>query len=210
MILQKQKKWMLSLSGAALLSGCAVMPEPITNEEQLASIDADKKVLLDKQVAVEAPISLYQAMARALKNNLDHRVKLMEKAVADGQSDIALFNMLPDLVASAGYKGRDNFSASNSRSTETGLESLVTSTSQDRSRRVYDFSFSWNILDFGVSYFQAKQEANKVLVAEENRRKTAQILMQDVRTAFWRMASTQQIEIEIETILSDARLAFSG
>ena len=209
MILQKQKKWMLSLSGAALLSGCAVMPEPITNEEQLASIDADKKILLDKQVAVEAPISLYQAMARALKNNLDHRVKLMEKAVADGQSDIALFNMLPDLVASAGYKGRDNFSASNSRSTETGLESLVTSTSQDRSRRVYDFSFSWNILDFGVSYFQAKQEANKVLVAEENRRKTAQILMQDVRTAFWRMASTQQIEIEIETILSDARLALA-
>jgi len=207
MISKKQRKWIAGISAATLLSGCAVMPEPITYDEQLASVNADKQVLFGQKELVEKPISLYQAMARALKNNLDHRVKIMEKAVADGQSDISLFNLLPDLVASAGYRGRDNFSASNSRSTDDGTESLRTSTSQDRSRKVYDFSFSWNVLDFGVSYFQAKQEANKVLVSEENRRKTAQNLMQDVRTAFWRMASTQLIATEIETIISDARLA---
>jgi len=84
---------------------------------------------------------------------------------------------------------------------------LETSTSQDRSRKVYDFTFSWNVLDFGVSYFQAKQDANRVLVAEESRRKTAQLLMQDVRTAFWRMAGTQQLEGEIDKILGSARQA---
>lgn len=207
MNLYKQEKLLILFSAIALVSGCAVMPEPITHDEQVASIDADKKVLFDQQEPVNAPISLYQAMARALKNNLDHRVKMMEKAVADGQSDIALFDLLPNLTASAGYRGRDNYSASNSRSIATDTQSLVTSTSQDRSRRVYDFSFSWNILDFGVSYFRAKQEANRVLVAEENRRKTAQNLMQDVRTAFWRMASTQLIASDIENILTSSRSA---
>ncbi len=190
-----------------LISGCSVMPEPITDDEQQAAISADQQTLFARNDAIEKPLTLYQAMARALKNNLDHRVKMMEKAVADGQSDIALFNMLPELAASVGYRGRDNFNASNSRSTDDGTESLRTSTSQDRSRDVYNFSFSWNLLDFGVSYFQAKQDANKVLRSEENRRKTAQNLMQDVRTAFWRMASTQLIAEEIDTIIYDARLA---
>jgi len=200
-------QFVAGLSGIVLLAGCAIMPEPITHVEQKTSLDADKQVIFAKQEPVSAPISVYEAMARALKYNLNHRVKMMEHAVADGQSDLAKYNLLPDLIASAGYRGRDNFSASSSRSTTTGRQSLETSTSQDRSRKVYDFTFSWNVLDFGVSYFQAKQDANRVLVAEESRRKTAQLLMQDVRTAFWRMAGTQQLEGEIDKILDSARQA---
>jgi len=200
-------QFIAGLSGIVLLTGCAIMPEPITQTEQQASLNADKQVLFAKQEPILAPITVYEAMARALKYNLNHRVKMMEHAVADGQSDLAKYNLLPDLVASAGYRGRDNYNASSSRSTSTGQQSLVTSTSQDRSRKVYDFTLSWNVLDFGVSYFQAKQDANRVLVAEESRRKTAQLLMQDVRTAFWRMAGTQQMEGEIDKILGSARQA---
>lgn len=200
-------QFIAGLSGIVLLTGCAIMPEPITQTEQQASLNADKQVIFAKQEPILAPITVYEAMARALKYNLNHRVKMMEHAVADGQSDLAKYNLLPDLIASAGYRGRDNFNASSSKSTATGRQSLETSTSQDRSRKVYDFTFSWNVLDFGVSYFQAKQDANRVLVAEESRRKTAQLLMQDVRTAFWRMAGTQQLEGEIDKILGSARQA---
>ena len=201
-------QFIAGLSGIVLLAGCAIMPEPITQTEQQASLNADKQVIFAKQEPISAPISVYEAMARALKYNLNHRVKMMEHAVADGQSDLAKYNLLPDLIASAGYRGRDNFNASSSRAIAPGgLQSQVPSTSQDRSRKVYDFTFSWNVLDFGVSYFQAKQDANRVLVAEESRRKTAQLLMQDVRTAFWRMAGTQQLESDIEKILGSARQA---
>jgi len=198
---------MAGLSGIVLLAGCAIMPEPITPDEQQASLDADKQVIFAKQEPIVGPLSVYEAMARSLKYNLNHRVKMMEHAVAEGQSDLAKYSLLPDLIASAGYRGRDNYNASSSRSIATGRQSLETSTSQDRSRKIYDFTFSWNVLDFGVSYFQAKQDANRVLVAEENRRKTAQLLMQEVRTAFWRMAGTQQLEGEIDKVLVDARQA---
>lgn len=200
-------QFVAGLSGLVLLAGCAIMPEPITQVEQKTSLDADKQVIFAKQEPIVAPISVYEAMARSLKYNLNHRVKMMEHAVADGQSDLAKYSLLPDLIASAGYRGRDNYNASNSRNAVTGAQQLQSSTSQDRSRKVYDFTFSWNVLDFGVSYFQAKQDANRVLVAEESRRKTAQLLMQDVRTAFWRMAGTQQLEGEIDKILGSAREA---
>lgn len=200
-------RFIAGVSGLVMLTGCAIMPEPLTRIEQQTSLDADKQVIFAKQEAIVAPISVYDAMARALKYNLNHRVKMMEHAVADGQSDLAKYNLLPDLIASAGYRGRDNYNASSSRSTSTGRQSLETSTSQDRSRKVYDFTFSWNVLDFGVSYFQAKQDANRVLIAEESRRKAAQLLMQEVRTAYWRMAGTQQMEGDIDKILTDARQA---
>jgi multidrug efflux system outer membrane protein len=200
-------QFIAGLTGVVMLAGCAIMPEPITQVEQKASLDADKQIIFAKQEPIVAPLSVYDAMARALKYNLNHRVKMMEHAVADGQSDLAKFSLLPDLIASAGYRGRDNYNASNSRNAITGEQQLQSSTSQDRSRKVYDFTFSWNVLDFGVSYFQAKQDANRVLVAEESRRKTAQLLMQDVRTAFWRMAGTQQLEGEIDKILGSAKQA---
>lgn len=198
-----------SVSAMVLLAGCAIMPEPITQVEQQKSLNADKQVIFAKQEPLVAPLSIYEAMARSLKYNLNHRVKMMEHAVAEGQSDLAKYSLLPDLIASAGYRGRDNYNASNSRNAITGAQQLQSSTSQDRSRKVYDFTFSWNVLDFGVSYFQAKQDANRVLVAEESRRKTAQLLMQDVRTAFWRMAGTQQLEGEIDKILGSAREALT-
>jgi outer membrane protein TolC len=200
-------RFIAGLSGIVMLAGCAIMPEPITQVEQQTSLDADKQVLFAKQEPVLAPLSVYDAMARALKYNLNHRVKMMEHAVAEGQSDLAKYSLLPDLIATGGYRGRDNYSASNSRNAVTGAQQLQSSTSQDRSRKVYDITVSWNVLDFGVSYFQAKQDANRVLVAEENRRKAAQLLMQDVRTAFWRMAGTQQLEGEIDKILGSARQA---
>ncbi len=197
------------LSGATLLSACALMPDPITDEERQEQIAADTKLIFTEEKKVTKPITLYEAMARSLKHNLEHRVKMMEQAVADGQSDVTNFSLLPDLIASAGYKGRDSFNASSSRSIETGTESLVTSTAQDKSRRTYDLIFSWNILDFGVSFFQARQDANRVLISEESRRKTAQLLMQEVRTAFWRTASTQQVQEQLKGVLKDARTALA-
>ena len=35
-----------------------------------------------------------------------------------------------------------------------------------------DLGLSWNVLDFGVSYYQSKQNADRLLVAQERRRKT--------------------------------------
>ena len=60
-------------------------------------------------------------------------------------------------------------------------ESLRPSTSQERERTLANLNFSWNALDFGVSYYRAQQKADQVLMAEERRRKVVQNVLQDVR-----------------------------
>ncbi len=52
---------------------------------------------------------------------------------------------------------------------------------------------SWNLLDFGVSYFRARQLADQKLIAEERRRKAVQMIMHDVRVAWWRAEAAERL-----------------
>ena len=69
---------------------------------------------------------------------------------------LANLEMLPQLVANAGFSNRDNFSGSSSSallsSSSVGDQSLVSSTSSERDVIDADLTLSWDVLDFGLSY----------------------------------------------------------
>lgn len=73
--------------------------------------------------AITGPLSMDEAMARALKYNLDRRAKMMEEALALNQLDVSHFDMLPKLVAQAGYSTRNNDRINESRDAITGAPS---------------------------------------------------------------------------------------
>jgi len=193
----------------AVLSGCAVTPQAITANERSAQITADKDAMFAGQEAITGPITLEDAIARALKYNLDNRLKLMEEALATRQLDSANFNLLPKLTANAGYSDRNNEYGSSSMDLATGNQSLVPSTSQDKSRTATDLTFSWNILDFGVSYFQAKQQANQGLILQERRRKVVQTMTQQVRQSYWQAVGAQLLENKINEVIGGAEKALT-
>jgi outer membrane protein TolC len=191
----------------AAVTGCAVQPKALTPQEREAAVQADRKSMFGEQEAVAGPISLDEALARAVKYNLDHRLKLMEEAVSKRQLDLSRTDLLPKLVAQAGYSARDNTLASSSRDVSTGTQSLVPSTSTDRERNTADLGLSWNALDFGVSYYTAQQNADRVLIAQERRRKVLHVLMQQTRQAYWQAVGAQQLESRIDPVLKLARQA---
>src|SRR5207245_2536615 len=125
------------------------------------------------------------------------------------------YDLLPKLVASAGYTKRSEDLVSRAQDSVTGAPSLSNPfISSDREHTVYDLGLTWNLLDFGVSYYSAKQNADRVLIAVERRRKAMHVLIQDVRIAFWRAASAQKLSGEVkqaivlaESALADARAA---
>ncbi|WP_417831830.1 TolC family protein [Terasakiella sp.] len=183
----------LLMSSALVLAGCSVTPEPLTMEDHLQRIERDSKALFANQEKIEAPITLYDAMARALKYNLDQRLKLMETVLSRKNLTMANFSLLPQMTVEAGYTGRDNYMGSNSQSLSTGQESLESSTSSDRELKSASLGFTWNVLDFGLSYVRAKQLSDRVLISEERRRKVVHNIIQDVRAAFWDAASAQRL-----------------
>ncbi len=193
--------------GAVLLGACTVRPSPISISDRSLQALADRALMFAGQEEIDGPITLYEGMARGIKYNLDHRLKIMEQATAIAGLNLTQFDMLPRVVAQAGYTERSNVLAAFSRSVLTGRETLEPSTSQDRGRWAGNIVYTWNILDFGVSYFQARQSADRVLIAGERRRKVVQNLIMDIRFAFWRAAAAQLLGDRVQEALNQAQVA---
>jgi len=197
------------LAVTAVVAGCSVTPRPLTQDEVRDRVKQDTASMYTDQAPINAAISMEEAVARALKYNLDYRLKKMESALALGLTDYASYDMLPQMVASAGYRDRSNFSGGTSIGILDGEISDRPTSSDERSRSTRGVEFSWNALDFGVSYYRARQQGDQFLVAEERRRKVVQNLLQDVRAAYWRALGAQRLNAQADDILQRASLALT-
>ena len=148
--------------------------------------------MFSTQETARGPISLSQATARAIRYNMDYRTRMMEEALALGQLDVANFDLLPKITASAGYTSRSNEAFGYGFGTD-GKVTANPSASQERQIATAKAGISWSILDFGLSYYRAKQLSDQAMVADERRRKAMQNLVLDVRQAFWRAYAAQQL-----------------
>lgn len=196
------------------LTGCGTLqPESLSTSEIAAATAADKESLRANVEPLAGPLTLEDAIARAIKYNAERRLRAMEEAVAAGTLEVGNYDMLPKLVASAGYQERSNDLTTRSRDSVTGAPSLANPfISSSRAASTTSLAFSWSLLDFGQSYYAARQNADRVLIAAEHRRKSLHNLVQDVRTAYWRMVAAQKLVttlrstiVEAESALDDAR-----
>ena len=192
------------------LTGCTLTPRVLSVDELalasdtvLSSLDADQEI-------VSGPIDLYGAMARALKYNLDHRVEQFRIALAQRKLSSAQAGLLPDLTARAGYAARSNDIVTQSQDLLTGVRTDSLSTSSERRSGTADLAFNFHVLDFGLSYVRAQQAADEALIAEEQRRKIVNRIIEDVRTSYWRAVSAerllhgfQKLEQRVERAQSD-------
>ena len=164
------------------IASCAVRPERLDSE----SISSFAQVNLSNVTAGQEPIvdtiSLYDAMARAVKYNLDFHVEMYNEILKSNELAIARLGALPSLVANSDYNGRNNDAG--------GTTAVLRS---DRSRFNGDITLSWNILDFGLSYIRAQQVADGILIARERRRKIINRIIGNVRSAYWRAVSADRL-----------------
>jgi outer membrane protein, multidrug efflux system len=188
-----------------LLSACTLTPQPLTADEQAAQAAADREDMFAAQEPLTRPLTLREAFRRALAYNLDSRVKVMEEALAENDLDLSRYDLLPKAYINANYTARNNVDASSSQSISNGATTVPPSRSTDIDDLAVQLNLSWNILDFGVSYVNAREQANKVLVADEERRKVVANLLQDVRRAYWRAAAAQALHQRIQNALREAQ-----
>ena len=189
----------------SVIAGCAVVPSPVTQEVKDRLANETRGRLFANQEPLTQSLTLFQATARAIKYQAEYRSKLFEEAVSLGQLDVAQFDMLPRLTVNAGYTTRNNdsfgFGFSN------GAIAANPTTSTERTSTNGNISFTWNLLDFGLSYFRAKQLADQSLIFEERRRKAMQNLVQDVRLAWWRAEAAQRLLPQIEAVIDEVEEA---
>ncbi len=197
-------------SVACLLASCAVSPDPLSPlafntfaQDKFERVDANQERII-------GAMGLHEAMARALKYNLDTRVEITTTALRLKELDLSNYKMLPTLVVDGGYAGRNNDAASSSFSVSRRQQSLETSTSQQRNSVNGDIIFSWNLLDFGLSYVRAQQAADEALIAVEMRRKVSNRIMEDVRTAYWRAVTDDRLVSRLRALEGRVKTALNN
>ena len=208
MRLSKQLRLLSQCCGAAftvalliLANGCATT-ERLSDEEREQLAADSRRTMFEGQEAVERPLTLAEATARAIKYQADHRQKRMEEAAAAAQLEVARFDLLPRVTANAGYNWRNNESFGFGF-TPDGVISNNPTASVERVFSTGGVGLAWNVLDFGVSYFRARQLSDQKLITEERRRKAVQTLMHDVRIAWYRAEAAQRLLPAADALLAE-------
>jgi outer membrane protein, multidrug efflux system len=179
--------WRIALSHlaapmfAAVLAACSAPADLANIHDDLArhrqSLPADE---------VGRPLTEDDAVALALRYNLDSRVKALETTLAAGKADLSMFTLLPQMAATGGVTRRNSQNLTTSKDMNTGVTSTDSSLGEDSFRRTGDLTASWNMVDFGIALLRSDQEDDHVVQALEKRRRALHLLVQDVQAAYWK------------------------
>ena len=203
-------KILLVLSLGVLVSCAKRNPEPIASKDFVKSAEEDlvkiQKIKEENDLFnKDLKIDLYTAIALAIENNKDLKVKLLETSLANKKIEDVEFEMLPTMAANAGYTGSDRYKSTSSATVPTsdlaGSIGSSYSTSRDRDVNEQDVGFSWNALDFGLSYIRAGQSSDKFLISKELEKKAANNITKDVIRAYWNALSAEKLIKKYDPLL---------
>ena len=189
---------------AIMLAGCSLKPDPITPAEHAERAQSDYAKIYDAYEPVNRPVSLTDAIARALKYNYDARLAQEQITLQERQMDVAMGALLPRLALNAGYTARSNDPAAQSIDERTKQVSLDYAFSEQPQHVTAGPEFTWTVLDFGMSYYQAKQQGYQSLVAVERRRKIIGDIVRKVQDSYWRATVASAIMPRLKPALERA------
>ena len=180
---------------AVLLAGCSGPADLSDIHDDLAQ----HSQTLPPEV-LSRPLTVDDAIALAMRYNLDSRVKALEEVIAAGKADLSMFAMLPQLAASGGISRRNPRSLTTSQDLSTGAITTAPSSSEDAFRRTGDLTASWNLMDFGIALLRSDQDDDRVALAIEKRRRAVHLLVQDVQAAYWKAVINEFAEKKYSTL----------
>ena len=161
----------------------------------------------------ELDIDLYTAIALAIENNKDLKVKLFETALADRKIKDVKFDMLPTMSANAGYTGSEKYQSSTSATVGTddkaATKGTTFSTSRNRDVVARDIGFAWNALDFGLSYIRAGQTGDRYLIAKEIEKKVANNIAREVIRSYWNALSAEKLIKKYDPLIEKVKVALN-
>ena len=211
----------LILLASFLITACVRSPQPIslfeTEEKAFKDISNIEEIKKNNKAWEEnLEIDLYTAIALAIKNNKELKIKLLENALANRQIDKIKFEMLPSLAANAGYSGSDRYrtttSANVSNEDTAGDMGTTYTTSSEKGIANQDIGFTWNALDFCLSYIKAGQSNNRYLISDEAEKKASHNIVREVIRTYWNSLSAEKLIkkydpllIEVDAALNDSQ-----
>lgn len=170
-----------------LTQGCSSLHPPVS-EPQVAGFVARLGSELEmQQEPLIGPLTVEDAVARAVRYNHSVRAKELEASLADAKVRVQAGSMLPSIIAESDYYRRDRRMASRSNMSPTY------SSSSDLQSISRDIALSWNLLDFGLSFVRSRQALDKAYQSHEEYRRVAARIAEETRSTYWRAVAQQKL-----------------
>lgn len=142
---------------------------------------------------INKPLTLEDAISYALENNLDAAVKQLESDIQKEAIVGERLTMLPSLILDGELSWRDRYDASFSEALnadEGGAQAY--NYSRDKNTKRFSAELSWDLLNFGIAYFQQRQAFYQYEIAEQRRRRVIQDLKFDVSKNYWQAQTAKK------------------
>lgn len=174
----------------ALVVGCAAQPGKQAWRD--AAADIDWAAFTARAPQVDGPLALDEALRLAAQHNVEIWIADQERRFQHELATQSLLKLLPSLIGGVDSSRRNRLDASSSISFDSGQESLEPSYSSDQTTQRWDVAATWSLLDFGISFFRARQQGNRVAIAEERARRVRQNIELEVTRAWWQAVTARE------------------
>jgi outer membrane protein, multidrug efflux system len=167
------------------LFGCSSLYQvdlPAARQQNLA---ADRAILHQNDIVIEDSfLSQDEAVQIGLANNLERRISQALIDIADDVARSEKLRLLPSLTVNGNIAYRDELPQREFIDSTTGETQLSNSVSQERFQRTASANLTWNLLDFGLSYFRSRQAAHQSEIRRLEQERQAQTLALDIVMAY--------------------------
>lgn len=138
-----------------------------------------------------------------LARNLDIAVKEQEWRVQNDVMRAEALTMLPNLLYDVNYSYRNRNTAATGQFLDPTIPTPKPEFSTEQRSYQWDVTLLWNILDFGISYFRAKQECERSLITTLEVERIRQDLILRAVQAYWRAAVAKKAVEIAEPLVKD-------
>ena len=186
----------LSVTAAAAAILLLLVPAGCKTEQDYKDDRAENAALHHAEAKYrEMPgekLTLRQCIDIALKNNLQTRLSEMEIKVQQELETAEALGMLPQLNINNNFTARSNTPASSSEKIVATGRTYGASYSQDKIVNYLNIDLLFSVLDFGLAYFNTRQQADRTMMTKQRTERAAQNLIFDVVRAYFKVASAQR------------------
>ena len=153
-------------------------------------------------------LTLPQCIEIALKNNLQARISELELQVQNEFQTAEALGMLPQLNINNNFTVRSNTPASSSEKLVASGRTYGASYSEDRAINYFNIDLMFSMLDFGLAYFNTRQQADRAVMTKFRNERAAQNLIFDVVRAYFRVAAAQRAQQLTSSLIEQCRVRY--
>ena len=203
-----QKIWFPAAAAAVTLflflqTGCKTAQDYADERAEKASTHFQAAKFRELQQG--QALTLQECIRIALKNNLQIRVSELELQVQKELETAEALGMLPRFDINNRFTARSNTPASGSQKIVATGKSYGASYSEDKVVNYLNVDLLFSVLDFGLSFYNTRQQADRVLLSKQRKERMAQNLALDVVKAYFKVAAAQRAIKMTDSLLEQCR-----